>query len=469
MTPDDLCFTSATELARLIRAKQVSPVEITEAVLARIERLNPKLNAYCTLTADAAREEARRAERAVMNGNALPPLLGIPYSVKDLVITKGVRTMRGSKIFEHDVPAEDAPLAARLKAAGGVMIGKTTTPEFGWKGMTDSPVTGVTRNPWDLDKTPGGSSGGASAQVAAGLAPLAVGTDGGGSIRIPACFTGIYGIKPTFGRVPIYPQGAFDQLSHAGPMTRTVADAALMLSVMAGPDPSDRTCLLEQPADYVRWLHAGVRGLRAAWSPTLGYAKVDPEVARVSAEAARAFGGLGCALDEVPDPGFGDPTPTFATLWMAGSAGLLGDLLPQWERQIDPGLVEIVKRGLALSALDYARAQQERHRYYDRVRRFFERFDLLLTPTLAVLPFKAGVPYQEAFAGQPVDWMSWTPFTFPFNLTGMPAASVPAGISKNGLSIGLQFVAPRGQELRVLQASAAYEETRPWAQHRPPV
>ena len=471
MNPDDICFASATELAALIRAKKISPVEITDAVLARIERVNPKINAYCTMTAETAREEARRAEQAVMKardgGAGLPPLLGVPYSVKDLIITKGVRTMRGSKIYEHDVPAEDAPIVARMKAAGGVMIGKTTTPEFGWKGMTDSPVTGVTRNPWNLDRTPGGSSGGASAQIAAGLAPLALGTDGGGSIRIPAGFAGIYGIKATFGRVPIYPQGPFDQLSHAGPMTRTVADAALMLSVIAGPDPGDRTSLLDPPGDYPAQLATGVKGLRIAWSPALGYAQVDPEVARVCAEAARGFSALGCSVDEVADPGFGDPTPVFIALWKAGAAGLLGDLLTQWEAHIDPGLVEMVKSGLKLSALEYARAQVERHRYYDRVRRFFERYDLLLTPTLAVLPFKAGVPFPEKPAGNGVDWIMWTPFSYPFNLTGMPAATVPAGMSKDGLPVGLQLVAPRGHDLRVLQASAAFERARPWAQLRP--
>jgi aspartyl-tRNA(Asn)/glutamyl-tRNA(Gln) amidotransferase subunit A len=252
-------------------------------------------------------------------------------------------------------------------------------------------------------------------------------------------------------------------------MTRTVADAALMLSVLAGHDPSDRLSLLEKPDDYVGKLGHGVRGLRVAWSPALGYAHVEPEVARVSALAAKAFTELGCTVDEVVDPGFGDPTPVFLMLWIAGCAGMLGDLLPQWGSKMDPGLVDMIKRGMAASAQDYSRCQIERHKYYDRVRRFFERYDLLLTPTLAVLPFKAGVPYQEALAGKNVDWITWTPFSYPFNLTQLPAATVPAGFSSDGLPVGLQIVAPRGQDLRVLQASAAFEQARPWAQHRPKV
>ena len=334
MNSDDLCFLSATELARQIRGKKLSPVEIAEAVLARVERVNPKINAYCTPTPEIAREDAKRAEQRLMKGGMLPPLLGIPYSVKDLIITKGVRTMRGSRIYEHDVPTEDAPSAARMKAAGGVFIGKTSTHEFGWKGMTDSLVSGVTRNPWNLDKTPGGSSGGASAQVAAGLAPLAIGTDGGGSIRIPAGFAGIYGLKGTYGRVPIYPQAGFDGLSHAGPMTRTVADAALLLAVIAGHDPGDRLSLLDKPDDYVGKLGQGVRGLRVAWSPALGYANVEPEVARVTALAAKAFTELGCAVDEVTDPGFGDPTPLFLMLWIGRFAGMMGLLLSPLTKKI---------------------------------------------------------------------------------------------------------------------------------------
>jgi len=461
-----LCFTPATELARMIREKEVSPVGVVETFLKRIEEVNPRVNAFCTLTAETAKEEAKRAEKAVMNGEPLGPLHGVPFSIKDLIYTKGVKTMRGSKIYENFMPAEDAPLVSRLKNAGGIMMGKTATPEFGHKGMTDSSVTGVTRNPWNTDLTPGGSSGGAGAQVAAGMTPLAVGTDGGGSIRIPSSFSGIYGLKPSYGRVPVYPASALDALSHAGPMTRTVADAALMMSVMAGPDDSDPLSLEGPPADYVGELNRGVRGLKAAWSPDLEHFATDDQVADITARAAKSFEELGVSVEEVK-PGFGDISRTFGTFWLAGMAGMLEDYLEEWEDQIDPGLVEMVKLGLKLRAADFVKAQIARNEFRDRVRRFFERYDLLLLPTVPVLPFKADVSAEEALKGQPVDYRNWSPFTPPFNLSQNPAANVPAGFSKEGLPVGLQIVGRRFADLTVLQASAAYEAARPWANMRP--
>ncbi|MBI2878907.1 MAG: amidase, partial [Candidatus Rokubacteria bacterium] len=289
MHDDDLCYLPATDLAAAIRAKALSPVEVVEAFLARIERLNPLLNAYCTLTAEAAREAAREAEAAVLAGRPLGALHGVPVSIKDLIITRGVRTTWGSKIHEDHVPEEDAPAVERLRAAGAILLGKTNTPELGWRGSTDNLIFGPTRNPWDPGRTAGGSSGGAAAAVAAGLGPLAVGTDGGGSIRIPASFCGIYGLKPSFGRVPIYPASAAEALSHAGPMTRTVADAALMLEVLAGPDERDRNSLPADGARYARAIEDDLRGLRVAWSPDLGYAAVDPEVRALAEAAARRF------------------------------------------------------------------------------------------------------------------------------------------------------------------------------------
>jgi len=469
MNQEDLCFMPATEMARRIRTRKLSPVEITEALLARIEALNPKLNCYCVVLAEQALAQAKKAERAAMkkkSGVGLGPLHGVPFSVKDLLLTKGIRTMRGSKIYEQFVPEENHPAVDRLLAAGGIMIGKTTTPEFGWKGITDSPVTGITRNPWDLGKTPGGSSGGASAEVAAGLAPLAIGTDGGGSIRIPASFAGIFGHKPSFGRVPSYPPSPFYHLAHTGPMTRTVADAALMLAVMAGPHESDRLSLEGAPDDYPARLGRGIRGKRVAWSPDLGYAKVDPQVADLTAKAARAFSKLGCKVEQV-DPGFGNPAEAFTVFWLSGAAGLLQDYLPQWESQIDPGLVDQVQRGMKLSAVDVVKAASFRHQYWDKVRRFFETYDLLLTPTMAVLPFRVGVNHPEQGVKPEKDWMDWSPFTYPFNLTHLPAATVPAGFSAEGLPVGLQIVGRRFADTTVLQAAAAYEKARPWAQVRP--
>src|SRR2546427_2383795 len=296
MNATDLCFTPATDLVTMIRTKQLSPVELTRAVLDRIEHLNPKLNAFCTLTADAALERAREAEAAVMRGEALGHLHGVPFSIKDLAFTKGVRTMSGSHIFATRVPDTDAPFVRRLHAAGGIMLGKTTSPEFGWKALGDSPLTGITRNPWNTAMTTGGSSAGAAAAAAAGLGPLAHGSDGAGSIRIPSSFCGVYGLKPSYGRVPMWPISNNDYASHNGPMTRTVADAALMLSVMAGPDDWDKSALDAPPADYVGRLGDGVRGLRVAFSADLDGLRVDPDVAAIGGKAARAFQDLGAVV-----------------------------------------------------------------------------------------------------------------------------------------------------------------------------
>ncbi|MCX5736228.1 MAG: amidase family protein, partial [candidate division NC10 bacterium] len=326
MHSDTLAYLSAIDLADLIRRKQVSPVEVVEALLGRIELVNPRLNAYCTVTADAARTAARAAEAAVLRGDPLGPLCGVPFSVKDLVITRGVRTAFGSRIYEHHIPDEDAPVVERLCAAGAIMVGKTTTPEFGWKGATDSPLTGISRNPWDLTKTPGGSSGGAAAAVAAGLAPLAVGTDGGGSIRIPASFCGVFGLKPTCGLVPVYPTPNTGTLSHVGPMTRSVRDAAPMLQVLAGPDDRDPLSFPATGIDFTGGLDDGIRDLRVAWSPTFGYARVAPEVRVLAEAAAGRFQDLGCQVEEV-ERVFADPDPIWAPLFYAGVAARLEPFL----------------------------------------------------------------------------------------------------------------------------------------------
>ncbi len=461
-----ICYTPAVELAEMIRKKDISPVEVVNTFFKRIEELNPRINAYCTLTMESALREAERAEQMVMAGEDLGLLHGLPYSIKDLVYTKSVRTMQGSKIYEEFVPEEDAPLVERLKAAGGIMLGKTTTPEFGHKAVTDSKVTGITRNPWNLEMTPGGSSGGAGAQVAAGMGPLAVGTDGGGSIRIPSSFSGIFGLKPSYGRVPVYPASSLDSLSHCGPMTRTVADAALMLFVMAGPHPADALSLEAPPADYTGRLDQGIKGLKIAWSPDLGSFPVNPEVAAVTSEAARAFEELGASVEEV-NPEFGNTGRTFGTFWLAGMAGRLEDLLPEWEDKLDPAMVQMVKMGMNLKATDFVKAQMERSMFRDRVRRFFEQYDLLLTPTLPITAFRADLPAEEALKNEVVDYRNWTPFSAPFNLSQNPAASVPAGFSKAGLPVGLQIVGPRFQDLTVLKASAAFESIRPWQADRP--
>jgi aspartyl-tRNA(Asn)/glutamyl-tRNA(Gln) amidotransferase subunit A len=468
MTSNDLCYTPATELTSLVRSKALSPVELTRAVLDRIERVNPTINAYCTITAEAALDVAHAAERAVMNGLPLGPLHGIPFSIKDLHLTKDVRTMSGSFIFEHRIPAVDAPFVRRLKAAGGVMVGKTTSPEFGWKGLGDSPVTGITRNPWNTAMTTGGSSAGAGAATAAGLAPLAQGSDGAGSIRIPAGFCGIYGLKPSYGRVPIWPVSNNDNSSHAGPMTRTVADAALMLSAMAGPDDVDRTSLDGSPADYVGQLNAGIKGLRVAFSSDLGGLPVDAEVATLVRRAALAFQELGAVVEDVK-PRFEDSHEMIRCLWSAHEAGNYAQYLPRWRDRMDPGLVACIEDGLRYSVRDYIEMRGMKIAYWDTVRPLFDEFDLLLTPTLSVAAFPVGRLNPEHFPQHAWDWIGWASFSYPFNFTGQPAATVPAGFTAAGLPVGLQIVGRRFADLTVLQASAAFEQARPWAQQIPSI
>ncbi len=466
MGTDELALMSAADLAAAIRAKRVSPVEAVEAVLRRIERVNPAINAYCTVTAELAREAARAAETAVMRGDALGPLHGVPFSVKDLIITRGVRTTFGSRIFGQNVPREDAPLVERLKAAGGIMVGKTTTPEFGWKGATDSPLFGISRNPWNPDRNPGGSSGGAAAAAAAGLAPLAVGTDGGGSIRIPGSFCGVYGLKPTCGVIAVYPPSASGTLSHAGPMTWTVRDAALMLQAMAGPDDRDPLSFPATGEDYVANLDGGVRGLRVAWSPTLGYAKVHPEVRAAAESAAMRFQDLGCHV-ELVEQVFDDPDSIWSPFFHGGIAGRYHGYLPEWRSRMDPGLVQVIEEGARRSMLDFGKAAFARAGFSERVRTFFLGYDLLLTPTLAVPPFAAGQEQPPEQSGG--SRLAWVAFTYPFNLTGQPAATVPCGFTRDGLPIGLQIVGRRLADATVLRASAAFEAAMPWAAKRPPL
>ncbi|MGH7353043.1 MAG: amidase family protein, partial [Candidatus Rokuibacteriota bacterium] len=410
MNATDLCYTPATELAGLIRTKTVSPVEVTRAVLERIERVNPAVNAFCTLTADAALAAARDAERAVTSGAPLGPLHGIPFSVKDLTFTKGVRTMSGSFIFEHRVPDADAAFVPRLRRAGGIFLGKTTSPEFGWKALGDSPLTGITRNPWNTSMTTGGSSAGAAAAVAAGLGPLHQGSDGAGSVRIPASFCGVYGLKPSYGRVPMWPVSNNDGTTHNGPLTRTVADAALMLSVMAGPDERDRTSLESPPADYVGALPRDLKGLRVAYSPDLGGLRVDPEVATLVRTAVRAFEDLGCVVEEVK-PGFADTHEMIRIMWSAHEAGNRGPFLSQWRARMDPALVACIEDGLRVSLVDYIQTRDRKLAFWDTVRPLFETHAVLLTPSVSVAAFEVGRLNPAHFPQHAWDWFPWASFS----------------------------------------------------------
>jgi aspartyl-tRNA(Asn)/glutamyl-tRNA(Gln) amidotransferase subunit A len=463
----DLHWLPATELAALIRRKRVSPVEVTDAILARIERLDPTLNAYVTVTAETARRAARSAERALTRRSAtLGPLHGVPFSVKDLVLTRGVRTTFGTPLHRDHVPTEDAPIVERLTAAGGIMLGKTNTPAFGWIGATHNLLFGATRNPWNLERTPGGSSGGAAAAVAAGLGPIAVGTDGGGSIRIPASCAGIVGFKASFGRVPVYPASGAWSLAHAGPLARTVADAALMMQVCAGPDERDPASLPAENMDWLKILKGGVRGWRVAYADDLGFAgAVDPDVRQVCAGAILAFRELGCRVERV-SPAWPSPLDCWEQIVYGGFATrLAGDL--DRRAEIEPGLYTLIEAALHNPPARYVQAWFDRLAWWEHPRALFARYDLLLTPTIACPPFAVGLDHPPAIAGTPVGLYGWMPFTYPFNLTGQPAASVPCGFTKDGLPIGLQIVGRRHADTTVLTAAAAYARARPGAAQRP--
>jgi len=468
MSDEALSYTPATELAGMIRSKTLSPVELMRATIARAEALNPRLNAICTPTYDAAMEQARLAELAVMRGDDLAILHGIPVTIKDLAFTKGVRTMGGSNLFRERVPTFDHVHVERLRAAGAISIGKTTVPELGWKGNGDSPVTGITHNPWKLGYNAGGSSAGAAACAAAGIAPLHQGSDGAGSIRMPAALCGIFGLKPSFGRVPYHPAPNNGLISHVGPMTRTVADAALMLAAMAGPHDRDMSSLEGKPEDYLAQLDEGIAGCKVAYSPDLGYLPVDPEVAEPVKRAALAFEAFGCTVEEV-EPGWGDPIAMEHCHFASNYAGMLGHLLDEWADRMDPGLVAITRHGLTYSAADYCRAQGERLAYYDKVHAFFQRYDLLLTPSLSVAAFPAEYLIPPHWEQHPWDWLRWAGFSYPFNMTWLPAATCPCGFTPGGLPVGLQIVAGRFQDLLVLQAARAFEQARPWQDQRPPL
>jgi aspartyl-tRNA(Asn)/glutamyl-tRNA(Gln) amidotransferase subunit A len=464
---EDLAWRSALEIATLVRDKQLSPVELTAALLARIEAVDPRVNAFCLVMVDQARAAAREAEIAVMKGEPLGALHGVPVSLKDVLYTRGVRTTGGSRLFADLIPEEDNVAVGRLKAAGAIILGKTNTSEFGHKALTDNPLFGVTRNPWDPTRTPGGSSGGAAAAVASGLGPVALGTDGGGSVRIPAGFCGLVGVKPSFGRVPQTPGfPGWDHVGTIGPLARTVRDAAAVLDVIAGGDDRDRTSLPREPGSYLQACDEDVRGLHVAWTPDLGYAAVDERVLEICGNAAAEFEGLGCHV-EVVNPGWESPEEAFATIVAAQFYAAWADALPAREADLDASLVRLIRRGGAVTAREYLTAMAKVSAYWQEVHIFLARFDLLLTPTAAVPPFALGAGVPREIAGQEVSRLGWMPFTYPFNLTGQPAASVPAGWTEDGVPVGLQIVGRRHADRTVLAAAAAFEAACPWRDRRP--
>ncbi|MDA8216926.1 MAG: amidase family protein [Dehalococcoidales bacterium] len=475
MTVDiDLCYTPAAELAVAIRERRLSPVELLEAVLARYEEVNPKINAFVVVDPDRARAAAKRAEQEVMAGGELGPLHGIPVSIKDLVPVAGLPTRSGSRTTSPEPSPVDSVGVSRLKKAGAIVFGKTTTPEFGCKPFTDSPLSGVTRNPWNLAHSSGGSSGGAAAAVCAGIGPLALGSDGGGSIRIPSTCCGTFGLKPTVGRVANYPSpNPWNTMSKTGPMTRTVRDAALMLSVIAGRDERDPISSPAPVEDWVAGLDGDLHGIKMAWSPDLGYCTVDPEVQRLTTAAARTFAELGADWEEA-GPGFANPHDVFITYFSGDTfAGRLAHLLPDHQEEMDPYLVGLIELGLRLTPADMYRAHGRRAELYLAMARFFEKYDLLLTPALGhpALPAIYDITNGITVAGKhfPNLREGYSPFMFPFNMTGHPAAAVPCGFTAGGLPVSLQIVGRPFAEGLVLKAAAAFEAARPWAQHRPPL
>ncbi|MBX6320461.1 MAG: amidase [Rhodospirillaceae bacterium] len=456
----EIALLSATALIDRYKRKRLSPVEATKAALARIAALNPRFNAFCLVDEEGALAAARESEARWHKGEPLGLVDGVPCTVKDLVLTRGWPTLRGSKTVARDQPwDEDAPAVAALRRHGAVLLGKTTTPEFGWKGVTDSPLTGITRNPWNDACTPGGSSGGAAVAAALGMGALHIGTDGGGSIRIPASFSGIFGFKQSFGRVPAYPPSPFASLAHLGPMTRTVEDAALMLNVLAEPDLRDWYALPPDGRNWRAGLRRGVEGLKIAFARTLDGAEVRPEVAGPVGEAARLFQELGAEVEEVEAPLHG-AAETFTKHWFAGAAALLRTVPADKHELIDPGLRRVAAEGERIALLDYLQAVKQREALGLAMNRFHARWDLLVLPTMPLPAFEAGRDLPARSDGSV--WSDWSPFTYPLNLTRQPAASVPCGFTPDGLPVGLQIVGPLYRDEMVLRAARAFEAARPF-------
>lgn len=458
---NDIAFLTACELVEKYRNGDVSPVEAIEDALARIDRLEPALNAFQLVDANGARRSAHAAEDRWRRGVPVGVLDGVPVTIKDIVLTKGWPTLSGSLAIDPaQAWTEDAPAVARLREAGAILLGKTTTPEFGWKGMTDSPLRGITRNPWNLDHTPGGSSGGAAAALAAGIGALAHGTDGGGSIRIPASYCGLFGFKPTYGRVPHYPQSSpLVTLMTSGPIARSVGDAALMLTEIAKPDPRDGTALPHDGRDYRQGLEDGVKGLRVAFSPALGGAEPRAEVLKIVVAGVQTLREAGAKTSEVG--GIIEPLrPVFEDYWLAGFAHTLRQIAPEKRELLDPRFRALAERGLAVGLESYYAAIVARARLAGQFETFLQDYDLLVTPTMP----STAPPVTTLYHSVGFDrWRDAVPYTLPFNLTGHPAASIPCGITTGGLPVGLQIVGRRGTDALVLRASRAFERATGWS------
>ncbi|MCT1513664.1 amidase [Dietzia cercidiphylli] len=463
---------TALELSERFRSGALSPVDAAEHALEAIGRVDGEINAFCHLDPEATLAAARRSEDRYRRGEPLGPIDGVPTSIKDIFYTRGVPTLRGSRLLADKPDAadpaswpDDAPVTSAVHEAGCVVIGKTTTPEFAWKGVTDNTLTGITRNPHDPDLTPGGSSGGASAAVAAGLGPLALGTDGGGSVRIPAAFCGIVALKPTYGVIPMFPSSPFGTLAHAGPMTRTVADTAVFMDALLRPDPRDWSAVPARattpgPGGYLAAATEGaegdrpLEGLRVAYSPDLGFGTNDPEVEREVTRAVGVLESLGARVESV-DPGISDPVDAFHVLWFAGLAAVLAPHGPDAIDHVDPSMREALGRYHDYSAADYLDAVAVRMALGARMADFHQGYDILITPTTPIPAFAAGSDVPPGWHSP--DWTSWTPYTYPFNMTQQPALSLPCGTTDAELPVGIQIVGARFEDRLVVRVGAALE------------
>ncbi|SDB74073.1 amidase [Belnapia rosea] len=469
MSGNDLCFTPAVELAADIRRKRLSPVDLMAAVLHRIEAHEPAINAFATLLPEQAMAAARLAESSAARGEIAGPLHGVPITIKDLTSVRGVPMESGSWTRKGLVPDVDAPLVTRLRDAGAIILGKTTTSEFGWAGVSRSPLTGITHNPWRQGYNAGASSAGAGAAAAAGFGPLHQGSDGAGSIRMPAHFCGVFGLKPSYGRVPQHPVSTGDLTSHAGPMTRSVADAALMLKVMSGPHSWDFTSLEGSPADYLGRIGEGIAGKRIAFSPDLGHARVDPEVAEIVRSAVDDFGkGFGLPIEAVV-PAWGPAGPEIGRFFWTAHMSRHEALLEEWGQRLDPGLAACVRAGAGITMPAYQMMRERKYAYIRDIHVFFENWDFLLTPAVSVPAFPAEQLQPSDWPQHAWDWLAWAEFSYPFNMSGSPAASVPCGFTRDGLPVGLQIIGRRFDDLGVLQTAAAFEALCPWSDKRPPL
>ncbi len=451
---------SAVDLVEKLRGGEVKPYEVVEYCFEKIEELNPKINAFVTLN-DRAVEEARSV-------NVNSPLAGLPIAVKDNVETKGIRTTYGSKLYENYVPAEDAVIVERLKKAGAIVIGKTNIPEFALIAYTDNPLFGATRNPWDLSRTVGGSSGGSAAAVAANMVPVATGNDGGGSIRIPASFCGLFGFKPSFGRIPAYPSlPIFIDLACEGFLTRYVEDTALLLDVVKGRDSRDMNSLPDDGVSYLKALDEELDEVRIAFSPNLGYAIVEPEVEEIVRKAAFRLEKYG-SVEEV-NLNVPNLEAELVTKVVLEVATFMGDRLEEWKKIAYPAYLGFLALAESMGYREYIRITERKMELWKALRPIFEEYDFLITPTVAVPPFELGNIGVSEIAGKTATPIGWMPFTYPFNFTGQPAASLPAGFTKDGLPVGMQIVGRHYEDVAVLRISKAFQTIQPWQDKKPKI